>query len=115
MDKQFPGKGKTLAQLSYGGQRIRATTQVIKPHDKKQADVVPGGKEEKKVAILPAKIVRPTPPVVAAQPTQTPAPIVAPKVMKGKKKIEEEVSSGVKVVDHEQATEEEKVLESSKL
>lgn len=28
--KQFPGKGKTLAQLSYGGQRTRATTQVIK-------------------------------------------------------------------------------------
>ena len=52
MDKQFPGKGKTLAQLSYGGQRTRATTQVIKPpHDKKQPDVVSGGKEEKKVAI----------------------------------------------------------------
>ena len=28
--KAFPGKGKTLAQLSYGGQRTRATTGVIK-------------------------------------------------------------------------------------
>ena len=51
----------------------------------------PAKAEEKKVAILPAKFVKPAPHVAAAHPAQV-APIAAPKVMKGKKKNEEEVS-----------------------
>lgn len=58
--KQFPGTGKTLAQLSYGGQRTRATAGVIKAQEAMKGVPPPmhGKEEEKKRQPIPGRGVK---------------------------------------------------------